>query len=527
MTTPDNGSGVIYTAAEPSYFEKRVLRKHARVFHLWALGVGAVISGDFSGWNLGLSVGGFGGLLVATVVITVMYFGLCFSTAEMSPALPHAGGAYSFARSAMGPWGGYVTGLAENMEYIFTPAVIVYFVGTYMAGIFNTPASWAPLWWFLTYGLFVALNVWGVALSFRVSIFITLLALLILVVFFIGAVPKYSLERFALDVPVVGSGTRWLPLGWKGVVGCFPFAIWFYLAIEELPLAAEESHNPRADMPKGILAGLVTLTLAAFLTLILNSGIAPGAKTLASSGAPLLDGFKTIFGDGVGARALALIAVAGLVASVHTIIFAFGRQIFSLSRAGYFPKFLSLTHPTRHTPYLALVSGAALGLAVLLGGALPAAWPAGGGHRRDAAEHGGVRGGDLLRTADELVYPAALATAPYRAPLSQSTGCARGGGCHGHRGSDFGHAVLFRSELSQGGPCRRCVVCGGFALFCAAWTQATGQGAGGRVRPARVGAGERGALVEALKNVVLVSAVVFYPRIRGSGFQWRGRARWS
>jgi len=213
----------------------------------------------------------------------------------------------------------------------------------------------------------VALNVWGVALSFRVSIFITLLALLILVVFFIGAVPNYSLERFALDVPVVGGGTRWLPLGWKGVVGCFPFAIWFYLAIEELPLAAEESHNPRADMPKGILAGLVTLTLAAFLTLILNSGIAPGAKTLASSGAPLLDGFKTIFGDGVGARALALIAVAGLVASVHTIIFAFGRQIFSLSRAGYFPKFLSLTHPTRHTPYLALISGAALGLAVLLG----------------------------------------------------------------------------------------------------------------------------------------------------------------
>jgi ethanolamine permease len=37
-------------------------------------------------------------------VITVMYAGLCFSIAEMSPALPHTGGAYSFARSAMGPW---------------------------------------------------------------------------------------------------------------------------------------------------------------------------------------------------------------------------------------------------------------------------------------------------------------------------------------------------------------------------------------------------------------------------------------
>ena len=60
-------------------------------------------------------------MLVALIVITIMYLGLCFSIAEMSPALPHTGGAYSFARSAMGPWGGYVTGLAENMEYVLTP----------------------------------------------------------------------------------------------------------------------------------------------------------------------------------------------------------------------------------------------------------------------------------------------------------------------------------------------------------------------------------------------------------------------
>ena len=41
---------------------------------------------------------------------------------------------------------------------------------------------------------------------------------------------------------------------------------------------------------------------------------------------------------------LAAIAVVGLIASFHTIIFAYGRQIYSLSRAGYFPSFLSVTH---------------------------------------------------------------------------------------------------------------------------------------------------------------------------------------
>ena len=113
-----NPQGVTYREVEDGYFERRGLRRHARVWSLWALGVGAVISGDFFGWNYGLGAGGFGGLLIATGVITLMYVGLCFSIAEMSPALPHTGGAYSFARRAMGPWGGYVTGLAENLEFI-------------------------------------------------------------------------------------------------------------------------------------------------------------------------------------------------------------------------------------------------------------------------------------------------------------------------------------------------------------------------------------------------------------------------
>ena len=95
---------------EDDYFQKRQLKRFAGVFHLWALGVGAVISGDFFGWNYGLTAGGFGGLLVATLCITLMYVGLCFSIAEMAAAMPHTGGAYSFARTAMGPWGGYLTG---------------------------------------------------------------------------------------------------------------------------------------------------------------------------------------------------------------------------------------------------------------------------------------------------------------------------------------------------------------------------------------------------------------------------------
>lgn len=367
LPAPRPGAGgVRYDEVSPGYFERRSLRRTARVGSLWALGVGAVISGDFFGWNFGLAAGGFGGLLIATGIITVLYAGLCFSIAEMSAALPHTGGAYSFARSAFGPWGAYVTGLAENMEYILTPAVIVVGIGGYLGAIFDTPDSMAPLWWALAYSVFVSLNIAGAAVSFRFTVFITLVALAILAVFWVGAIPHLDFGRHALDIApdLEAGGSRWLPFGASGVLAALPFAIWFYLAIEELPLAAEEAHAPQRDLPRGILLGLATLVVCAFLTLVAGSAIPPGAAELGGSDEPLFLGFATIFGDGLGTRALALVAVAGLVASFHTILFAYGRQIYSLSRAGYFPRWLSLTHGRRQTPHVALVAGALLGYAV-------------------------------------------------------------------------------------------------------------------------------------------------------------------
>ena len=59
--------------------------------------------------------------------------------------MPHTGGAYSFARSAMGPWGGFITGVAENIEYVLTPAVVVFFIGSYMGAILETPAEFQPI----------------------------------------------------------------------------------------------------------------------------------------------------------------------------------------------------------------------------------------------------------------------------------------------------------------------------------------------------------------------------------------------
>ena len=362
-------SSVQYAKVDDSYFEKRGLRRYAGVWSLWALGVGAVISGHFGGWNLGLA-NGWGSMFLATIIIAVMYLGLTFSLAEMSPALPHTGGAYSFARTAMGPWGGFLTGLAENVEYVLTPAVIVFFIGSYMGSIFDTPPAWQPLWWIGFYVVFIGLNVVGVELSFKITLTVTLLALACLLVFWISAFPKIDFSRWAMNIgpggTVLAAGNGpFLPLGFGGVLAALPFAVWLFLAIEQLPLAAEESVDPKRDMPRGIIAGIFTLIFSAFMILWLNPSVAGvGSFALATSAEPLLDGFKAIYGDGI-AKILATVAVLGLVASFHAIIFAKGRQIYSLSRAGYFPSSFSVTHGSCKTPHVAMIVGSAVALVVM------------------------------------------------------------------------------------------------------------------------------------------------------------------
>jgi ethanolamine permease len=182
-------------------------------------------------------------------------------------------------------------------------------------------------------------------------------------------------SRWALNIGVGPDGSAielpegngdWFPFGFSGVLATLPFAVWLFLAIEQLPLAAEESVDPKRDMPKGIILGIITLMISAFMIVLLNPSLpGVGAFHLGSALEPLLDGFKAIYGDS-GVVILGLVALTGLIASFHTILYAQGRQIYSLSRAGYFPTALSVTHPAYKTPYVAMMAGAAVGLAVML-----------------------------------------------------------------------------------------------------------------------------------------------------------------
>jgi ethanolamine permease len=167
-----------------------------------------------------------------------------------------------------------------------------------------------------------------------------------------------------LDIDPEGGNNTFVPFGWWQVVLAMPFAMWLYLGIEELPLAAEESHMPARDIPRAGLWGLGTLIVSGGLVLVLNPAVV-GAEAIGESGEPLLDGFRAILPNSDVAAILSAFALIGLFASLQGIMYAYGRNIYSLSRAGYYPKILSLTG-ARRTPWIALVIGAVIGVVALL-----------------------------------------------------------------------------------------------------------------------------------------------------------------
>jgi ethanolamine permease len=366
MSAGDKRKGVAsYERVDSDYLATRKLRKSAGWVLLWALGVGAVISGDFFGWNYGLAQGGVLGLAIATMTMAVMYVCMVLSIAELSAALPHAGGFYSFVRNALGPTTGYLCGVTDTIEYVLTPAAIVVSIGSYMNAL--VPDVRVEWWWVVSYAIFVAVNIRGATLTLKLGLAVTLLAIGVLVFFYASAIVtgEFQWRKLWNIAASPGHSPRWLPFGWLGVFAALPFGTWFYLAIEQLPLAAEETHDVVKHMPRALILGIATLLALSLFTLVINSGVGGGADALKGSAKPLDDGFKAVLGAGATQKLLTLTAVTGLVASFHTIIYAYGRVLFALSRAGYFPRWISVTSPW-HTPHRALVLGAVAGLACAL-----------------------------------------------------------------------------------------------------------------------------------------------------------------
>ena len=352
-------------SVDKEYLAKRQLKRGSAGWLLLAgLGVCYVISGNFAGWNFGIAEAGWGGFAIAAGLMAVMYFALVLSLAEMSAAIPAAGGGYSFARHAMGPAGGYLTGLAVLIEYVLAPAAIVVFIGAAVEELLgiNGPIVYAAF-----YAIFVGIHLAGVGEALKVMMIISGLAVVAILVTAIALVGDFQTANlFNIAATDASGASEFLPLGWYGIWAALPFGMWLFLAVEGVPLAAEEARNPAKDMPKAIIGAMIFLLFTGLLVVVLLAGAA-GAELIGSSGVPLVDALKAT-GNPSLAMAINALGLTGLIASFFSVIYGYSRLVFALSRAGYLPKVLSVTSGTK-APKWALVAPAVFGFVVSLTGA--------------------------------------------------------------------------------------------------------------------------------------------------------------
>jgi ethanolamine permease len=360
--------GVEYERVDQEYMQQRQLQKGAAGWLLLAgLGVAYVISGEFAGWNFGLAEGGWGGLLIATILMAIMYTTMVYSLAELSAAIPVAGAGYGFARRAMGVWGGFLTGTAIVIEYAIAPAAIVAFIGAYVESLIGFGGWWVYL---IFYAIFIGMFLYGTGEALRLMFIITAVAVAAIVVFVVGMIPHFDpANMFNIDPTDAAGASSFLPFGYLGIWAALPYAIWFFLGIEGLPLAAEETRDPQRDMPRGLIVAMFALLLFAAL-ILLFAPAGGGSAQIQESGAPLTDALASPLaygGKNVLFTFVNVVGIAGLIASFYSLIYAYSRQIFALSRAGYIPRWLSLTS-RRHAPWVALVVPGVIGFLLALSG---------------------------------------------------------------------------------------------------------------------------------------------------------------
>ncbi|NHZ43923.1 ethanolamine permease [Massilia aquatica] len=337
------------------------LKQALSTFQLWGIAVGLVISGEYFGWSYGWASAGTLGFAVTAIFIAAMYTTFIFSFTELTTSIPHAGGPFAYSKRAFGPVGGYIAGAATLIEFVFAPPAIALAIGAYLNVQF--PALDPKLVAVGAYVIFMTMNIIGVQVAATLELMLALLAIFELLVFMGVVAPGFSLVNFTKG-------------GWAGqdsfsmaaVPGMFaaiPFAIWFFLAIEGVAMAAEEARDPRRSIPIAYVSGILTLVVLA-LGVMLFAGGAGDWTRLANINDPLPQAMKMIVGGSSGwLHMLVWLGLFGLIASFHGIIFGYSRQIFALAREGYLPHYFAKIHPRFKTPHRAVLAGGVVGIAAI------------------------------------------------------------------------------------------------------------------------------------------------------------------
>ncbi|MFD1883424.1 APC family permease [Paracoccus pacificus] len=335
--------------------------------HIWALGVGIVLVGEYMGWNFAVGKGGAYAALIACWFAGILYTCVAMIDSEVTSTVAAAGGQYTQAKHIVGPLMAFNVGLYLVFAYTMLEAANAITFGflidtvanlTGYQGIDQRPFIILSI-------MFLAwLNYRGVLATLTFNLVITAFAFTAIVVLFLAAVLKPGAPLLAHAALMEGG----LPYGWLGVLAAMHFGLWFYLGIEGTTQAAEEVRSPARALPFGTLAGIMTLLIAATLTWYVCSGLMPW-EYLGQAGVPLFDAAR-LTGSPLLMVLLGIGTMFATLASANGCINDASRAWFAMGRDNYLPSWFGAVHPVYRTPYRSIIFLIPIALTFALGAPL-------------------------------------------------------------------------------------------------------------------------------------------------------------
>ncbi|MBZ9821216.1 APC family permease [Mesorhizobium sp. CA4] len=319
--------------------------------HVWALGVGIVLVGEFTGWNFSADKGGALAALIVCWVVGLLYTSVAMIDSEVTSTVAAAGGQYAQAKHIVGPLMAFNVALFLVFAYTMLEVSDAILLGDTIvakAGIEG-----------LTHNSFIAativvlawLNYRGVLMTLNVNFVITAIAYVSIVILFFFVSPWTQGAVLKLNELVTPGNA--LPYGWIGVIAAFQFGIWYYLGIEGTTQAAEEVRSPARSLPYGTMAGMITLLIAAAMTWYVCASLMPW-EYLGITYYPLWDAGK-LTGSPLLENLLFIATLLAALASANGCINDAARAWFSLGRDRYLPSWFSAVHPKYRTPYRSIL----------------------------------------------------------------------------------------------------------------------------------------------------------------------------
>ena len=341
--------------------------------HVWALGVGIVLVGEYMGWNFAVGKGGAYAALIACWFAGILYTCVAMIDSEVTSTVASAGGQYTQAKHIVGPLMAFNVGLYLVFAYTMLEAANAITAG-YLVSVVATMTghegelNQRPF--IILVIMFLAwLNYRGVLATLTFNLVITAFAFAAILILFLST--SGIIGAGIMDHAALFEGHA-LPYGWIGILASLHFGLWFYLGIEGTTQAAEEVRSPARALPFGTLAGIMTLLIAATLTWYVCSGVLPWeflGDGVNGSVAPLFDTARLSGSAGL-VWLLGFGTLFATLASANGCINDASRAWFAMGRAKYLPGWFGAVHPKYRTPYRAIVFLVPIALIFALGAPL-------------------------------------------------------------------------------------------------------------------------------------------------------------